>query len=119
MEPQRRTTLAFRVASAGLVVAFGVAQTVRIVEPLGLDQGLFACFARWVPRGALPYRDLFDSKPPLLLYVYALAAAIPGDVVRALWLLEAVWLAATLVVGFLFASRLADSRWAGLATSAL
>ena len=119
MVPARRATIAFGVASALLVASFVFAQVVRIVEPLGLDQGLFACFARWVPRGALPYRDLFDSKPPLLLYLYGLAAAIPGDPVRALWMLEAVWLAATLAVGFAFARRLANSRWAGLATAAL
>jgi hypothetical protein len=36
-----------------LSALFGFVFAIRIVEPLGPDQGLFACFARWLPRGFL------------------------------------------------------------------
>ena len=104
---------------AGLLVAFALAmQVIRLPEPLGIDQGLFACFARWVPRGALPYRDLFDSKPPLFLYWWSASAVIPGDVVRAAWWWEGLWLAGTLAIAYALGKRLGD-RWVGLVAAAL
>jgi hypothetical protein len=114
----RRDTLAFGIC-AGLLAALVLAvHVVRLPEPLGVDQGLFACFARWVPRGALPYRDLFDSKPPLFLYWWAASSIVPGDVVRAAWWWEGIWLAATLGVAYLLGSRLRD-RWVGLVAATL
>ena len=118
MTPARRSTLAFRAAVALFAAVFIAVHVVRIVEPLGVDQGLFACFARWVPRGWLPYRDIFDSKPPLFLYWYGLSAAIPGDVVRAMWWLEGGWLAVTFGLAYALGARV-WGRWAGLATAAL
>lgn len=70
----------------------------RLGEPLGVDQGLFACFTRWVPRGWLPYRDLFDSKPPLFLYWWGAARLVPGALPRAIWWAEGLWLAATVAL---------------------
>jgi hypothetical protein len=94
-----------------------VAFWARRGEPLGLDQGLFACFTRWVPP-LLPYRDLFDSKPPLFLYSYSLARALPGGLVQQIWELDALWLLATMALAFAVAAR-AWGRWAGLAATAL
>ena len=104
---------------ASLVVAAALfVFVIRLGEPLGVDQGLFACFTRWVPRGWLPYRDLFDSKPPLFLYWWALPAAIPGDFGRAIWWTEGLWLAATSVVAFRVARSLFGAA-AGVATVGL
>jgi hypothetical protein len=114
----RRSRVAFVLAAGLFVLAFGALHVIRLVEPLGVDQGLFACFARWVPRGWLPYRDLFDSKPPLFLYTYALSALLPGEIPRTIWWLEGAWLAITLGLSYAFASRLWGA-WAGLGTSAL
>jgi hypothetical protein len=113
-----RGELRFRAAVAALAIGFVALTVVRWPEPLALDQGLFACFTRWVPRGWLPYRDLFDSKPPLYLYSYALARLYPGELTHGIWLLEAAWLAATMKVAFLMGRRVWD-RWAGLAAAAL
>ena len=105
--------------AVALLVALGLAWLVviRSVEPLALDQGLFACFARFVPRGLLPYRDLFDSKPPLFLYLHVLAGHFGADPASALWRFETVWLAATSAVAFGLARR--SGRWAALAAAAL
>ena len=99
--PTKRTQIWWVVAVLGGAVGFVCLQVVRAGEPLGLDQGLFATFGRWLREGWVPYRDIFDSKPPLHLYTWALAwAAGP-------WWFEAFWLAATMVV-----AALAVRRWA-------
>ena len=107
-------------ALAVVVLAAGVAAVhlVRLPEPLGVDQGLFVDFARWVPRGWLPYRDIFDSKPPLFLYWWTVAGLSHGDIVRAAWWWEGAWLCATLVAAFALCARIWD-RWVGLAAAAL
>jgi hypothetical protein len=114
----RGTRIAFVCAAAALALTVAAIHVVRLPEPLGVDQGLFACFARWVPRGWLPYRDLFDSKPPLFLYWWAASAVAPGDVVRAAWWWEGLWLAGTLGAAYALASRV-WGRWEGLAAAAL
>jgi hypothetical protein len=108
----------FRAAVAAVALWFVGAQALRWNEPLALDQGLFACFTRWVPRGLLPYRDLFDSKPPAFLYSYALARLFPVELPRAIWLFEALWLAGTMWLAFAIGRRVWD-RWAGLTAAAL
>ncbi len=108
---------AFPIAAIALAAFFIAIQIARSVEPLAMDQGLFACFGKFIPRGFLPYRDLFDSKPPLFLYTYAIAFAIPGSPVTALWIFEGLWLAASMVAIGLLAARL-WGRWCGLAASA-
>ena len=101
-----------------LVAVVGVLHVLRADEPLALDQGLFACFSKWVPRGALPYRDLFDSKPPLFLYAWSLAAIVPGDVALAMWRLETLWLLGSMAATFFVVRRIADER-AGVAAAVL
>jgi hypothetical protein len=113
-----RTRLGFRVAVAVLVAWFVSMTVVRMGEPFGMDQGCFACFARWLGRGWLPYRDVFDSKAPLFVYSWTLVAAIPGSIEHAAWWFEAVWLAATLGVAYFVAAR-TWGRGAGLAAAAL
>ena len=91
-------------------------QVIRGGEPLGLDQGLFACFGRWLRDGWVPYRDLFDSKPPLHLYTWVLAWA--GGSPTSAWVFEALWLAATCALGFVVARKW-WGVWGGLAAAAL
>ena len=118
MSRARRDNWLFGLCVGVLVATVVTMQIVRSPEPLGVDQGLFACFARWIPRGALPYRDLFDSRPPLYLYWWAASAMVPGDVVHAAWRWEGLWLAATLGVAFALGRSVGD-RWVGLVAAAL
>jgi hypothetical protein len=108
----------FLVAVALLGLAVATVHGVRLVEPLGAEQGALACFARWIPRGWLPYRDLFDGRPPLALYWWSASRALPGDLVRAAWWWEGVWLAGSLATAYGLASRL-WGKWEGLAAAAL
>lgn len=95
---------------------FVAMQVIRGGEPLGLDQGLFACFGRWLRDGWMPYRDMFDSKPPLHLYTWVLAWA--GGSTTSAWVFEAFWLAATSTLAFVVARRWCG-EWAGVAAAGL
>jgi hypothetical protein len=109
--PVTRAT-AFAVALAIFAAFFILVCLIRSQEPLGLDQGLFACFARWIPRGWLPYRDLYDLKPPLQLYTFVLGFSLGGST-RSLWCFECAYLAGTLFAcGVLVGRRF--GKWAGL-----
>jgi hypothetical protein len=101
-----RRRIAVLIGPAIVGAVFVTLQLLRANEPLALDQGLFACFGRWVPSGWLPYRDLFDSKPPLFLYTWVLGSAFPGNAATAMWHFEALWLIATMLLAARFASRL-------------
>lgn len=109
---------AFAVAVALLVLAVAVVHGARLVEPLGVDQGVLACFTRWGSRGWLPYRDLFDGRPPLLLYWWSAARVVPGEIVRAVWWWEGLWLGGSLAVAYGLARRVWGA-WEGLAAAAL
>ncbi len=104
------------IATASLLIAgFVFLQIARSGEPLALDQGLFACFGNWPER--LPYRDVFDSKPPLFLYTWVLAWSF-GSSAASVWWFEAVWLAAASGLTFALVARRWD-RWTGLTAAAL
>ncbi|HEY8091538.1 MAG TPA: hypothetical protein VIF09_26920 [Polyangiaceae bacterium] len=118
MTGRRGADVAFLGAAITLALAVVAIHVIRLPEPLGVDQGLFACFARWVPRGWLPYRDIFDSKPPLFLYWWGASGLLPGQVTRAAWWWEGIWLGATLVAAYAVGSRMAG-RWVGLAAAGL
>jgi len=108
----------FLVGVGAVAGGFVALEVLRAHEPLALDQGLFACYGRWVPKGWVPYRDLFDSKPPLFLYTWAIGSALPGDPASAMWRFEALWVAATMALAGVVAARL-WGRAAGLAVAAL
>jgi 4-amino-4-deoxy-L-arabinose transferase-like glycosyltransferase len=118
VEPARaRRRVAVLIGPAIVGVVFVTLEVMRANEPLALDQGLFACFGRWVRSGWLPYRDLFDSKPPLFLYTWVLGSAFPGNAATAMWHFEALWLIATMLLAARFAGRLwgAPAGWTAAA----
>ena len=106
-------SLSFGAVTGAVLLSLTGAAVIRHVEPLGLDQGLFACVAQAIARGDLPYRDVWDSKPPSALYTYAVAFALPGPLSSRLWMFETLALLASGGTAFLIARRLWD-RWAGL-----
>lgn len=91
------------------VILLGI-RAVRAPEPLGLDQGLFAYIGQRIPHGDLPYRDLWDSKPPGIFYTYTLLFQLFGDTPRSIFLFETLYLTGTLAVLILLARRLFDAH---------
>ncbi|MFC1517583.1 hypothetical protein ACFL5G_03390 [Candidatus Margulisiibacteriota bacterium] len=56
-----------------LIILFSLTILLRInvvIEPLGTDQGIFSYIGMRLNQGALPYKDVWDHKPPLIFYLY-------------------------------------------------
>ncbi len=66
--------------AAGLVLSLllGISS---LPLPFGRDQGLYFYVAReWARHGSVPYRDVFDHKPPGLYVLYRVAIHLFGEV---------------------------------------
>jgi hypothetical protein len=85
----------------------------------GRDQGIYALVARSVLEGDMPYRDVFDFKPPGIYLIYGISRAIFG---RAWWgirLLEVGGLVGTIIGMQAIANRLWQRPHVGLLAGAL
>lgn len=65
--------------------------------PFERDEGVYATIAQGVLDGKVPYRDLFDNKPPLVYGWYAISFLVFGESVVAPRLVAAVFLSLTAV----------------------
>jgi hypothetical protein len=87
-------------------------------EPLGLDQGLFSSIASGILKGQLPYRDLWDHKPPAVFYIYAAAFKLLGAQVSSVAFLE--YVVVLLITAFLaFTGKILWGPRPGLIAAAL
>jgi len=50
-----------------------------LTEPLERDEGAYAYIAQRLPAGELPYRDIYDHKPPAVYFIYALIFKLLGQ----------------------------------------
>jgi len=83
-----------------------------LASPFERDEGVYATIAQGLLAGDVPYRDLFDNKPPLVYGWYALSFLLFGEDVVAPRILAALLLSATTCAVFgqaraLFSRRLA------------
>src|SRR5512138_2100097 len=70
-------------------------------EPFEGDEGAYGTIAQQMLHGALPYRDLFDHKPPLIYVWYAVSFLLFGEnIIAPRIAAAAVWSATTLLVYF-------------------
>ena len=83
---------------AAAVIAFSAVQI--LLFSFGRDQGIYALIGEGILGGKMPYRDLWDFKPPGIHLAYALSQAIFGRTMTAPRLLEVGGLLIT-VWGFL------------------
>ncbi|MGH2631963.1 MAG: ArnT family glycosyltransferase, partial [Tepidiformaceae bacterium] len=90
-------------------------------EPFDRDEGAYATIAQGLTHGLLPYRDLFDHKPPVIYGWYALSFRVFGDSVVAPRLMGALVLAAITLLLFRACSMLYGQRagWLGAVAFAL
>jgi hypothetical protein len=72
--------------AAWLVVVFSAVQIAAF--SFGRDQGIYALIADGLLKGQLPYRDLWDFKPPGIYFVYGLAQAVFGKSMLSIRLFE-------------------------------
>src|SRR3954469_10691249 len=68
-------------------------------EPFEGDEGVYATIAQHMLHGALPYRDFFDHKPPLIYGWYGVSFLLFGENVLAPRIIASLaWSATTLLV---------------------
>lgn len=63
--------------------------------PFERDEGVYATIAEGMLKGQVPYRDLFDNKPPVVFVWYALSFLVFGEQVAAPRIIAAVLLSFT------------------------
>lgn len=80
-----------------VVIALSAAQI--LLFSFGRDQGIYAAVADGIIHGQMPYRDVWDFKPPGIFLVYALAQVLFGKTMLAPRLVEVAGLIG-MVVGF-------------------
>lgn len=93
----------------GLALAFGWHLALRLHGaglPLLSDEGEYAYAARVWSEGGLPYRDVFNQKPPMTIAVYRLCAALSDSPTAP----RAAAMIAVLLTGFALL-LLAPRRW--------
>ena len=82
-------------------------------NPFERDEGVYATIAQGLLRDNVPYRDLFDNKPPLVFGWYALSFLLFGETVAAPRIIAAVMLSLTSVAVYA-QTRLLLARGAAL-----
>jgi hypothetical protein len=85
-------------------------------ESPGRDAGVFLYGGQLLLDGKLPYRDLFDHKPPGIFIVNALGLLLSGGRGWGIWLLEAVSLWVGLCLSYATLRRFAGGLNATVAT---
>jgi len=111
----RLAALAFVAAMAILAALPFVFQARFFSEPFDRDEGVYATVARGLSHGQLPYRDLFDHKPPLIYGWYWLSFAAFGERVEAPRFTGALVLSATAILVAWCAAMLYGRRGAVIA----
>ncbi|MCX5887801.1 MAG: glycosyltransferase family 39 protein, partial [Proteobacteria bacterium] len=99
-----------------ILLLFIVLRLPTLYEPFGRDQGIFATIASGLLQGKIPYRDLWDHKPPGIYFLYALAFKVLGREMRSISLLDGLYTLFTLLFFFKLAKELFNRRVAYLST---
>lgn len=69
------------------------------------DSGIFLYFGQQILKGEIPFRDLWDHKPPMIFYMDALGLFLGHGSLWGVWTLEYLALACSSLIGFSFLRR--------------
>lgn len=86
-----------------------------LAAPFERDEGVYATVAQGLLHGQVPYRDLFDNKPPLVYGWYAISFSLFGESVVAPRLVAAIFLSLTAVALYHQARLVLPKRAASIA----
>jgi len=106
-----------RVVILALLVALLGAHS--LLYPPGRDQGIYSYIGWQMTEGKLPYRDLWDFKPPAIYPAYALCELVFGHNTWGIRVFELVWQMLAALAIFAFASGYYKSPPAGAAATLL
>lgn len=70
------------------------------------DSGLYAYLGSAITNGRIPYRDVWEHKPPMGFYLNALAVLIFGQTPWAIWWFAVLWMAFIAILFFLIIYRM-------------
>jgi 4-amino-4-deoxy-L-arabinose transferase-like glycosyltransferase len=70
------------------------------------DSGFYAYIGKAILHGQIPYRDVWDNKPPLGFYLNALALFVFGQTPWGVWWSSVVWILGCIVLLFLVIKNL-------------
>jgi hypothetical protein len=98
----------------GLAVVF-LRALPNLRYPLGRDQAIYSVIGQGILHGQLPYRDLWDIKPPGIYYIYAFVVKMFGPVMWSVGVVDVLWLLVISCGIFYFARRYVGSPAAALA----
>src|SRR5688572_8596465 len=72
-----------------------------LVYPFGYDQNVFMVGGeKFVGQGAIPFRDVMDTKPMLIMYIYGWASAIFGHEYYSIRIIDGLYHLAALYIYF-------------------
>ncbi len=101
----------------GILVVYIWLRVPLLEVPLDRDEGAFAVVGQAILHGDLPYRDIFDHKPPGLFYLFASALFVFPSTAVGLHLFLLIWNLGTLVAVAALARELdggRTARWSAL-----
>ncbi|MGK3986094.1 glycosyltransferase family 39 protein [Sorangium sp. So ce136] len=121
---ERRAAGPARVAGAQAIGAIAIGAIAFLLLQIltygyGRDQGIYAMVARAVLDGGMPYRDVFDFKPPGIFLIYALTRALFGPAQWGIRALEVLGLAGMCLAMVSLAGRAFGERRIGVVAAAL
>jgi 4-amino-4-deoxy-L-arabinose transferase-like glycosyltransferase len=70
------------------------------------DSGFFAYFGKAILNGQVPYRDIWDNKPPFGYYINALALLVFGQSMWSIWWSGVLWILGCVVLFFVIIKKL-------------
>ena len=77
-----------------------------VYQYLEADSGVYAYIGSTILNGELPYRDVWEHKPPIGFYLNALALLLFGHSPWALWWFNVIWVSFTCIVFFLLIHKM-------------
>ena len=93
---------AWLLAALGVVLFWAIP---NLRYPIGRDQATYCVVGEGLLHGHLPYRDLWDNKPPGIFYIYALIVKAFGPVMWCVGVVDVLWLLAISCCIFFFVRR--------------
>ena len=112
-----RIRLFLTTSFAVIAVAALALRLLSVVEPLGIDQSLWASAVSGMSRHQLLYRDVWEQRPPGIYFTYFAGFSLFGWTPAAVAWLDILASAATSLVLFLIVRRLSDTMVGALAAA--
>jgi hypothetical protein len=87
--------------------------------PFGRDQGSYSMMGHLIAEGGVPYRDMWEQKPPGLYLIYAAAELLFGQRMISIRLLEALGLLITTLIWVQYTRRYLEHEFPALFSALL